>query len=126
MGSDMYMAEQSYRPGPRKVYWDKSKLVIEQDYFPDGYREVYRGSADTKEGQAILKAWGVQIPPKPNTMVKYKATFTMEVEGTQTLFLNTTQYKTAADVKAALLSAAAESYDRSPQNFKNVKVEVVP
>lgn len=125
MGSDMYLASQSYRPGPRKVYWDKSKLVIEQDYFPDGYQEVYRGSAESKEGQAILKAFGVKIPPKPNTMVKYKATFTMMVEGQQTLSLNTTYYDTDEKVKAALLAAAAESYDRSPQNFKNVRVEVV-
>jgi hypothetical protein len=125
MGSDMYMAQQSYRPGPRKVYWDKGDLVIEQDYFPDGYTEVYRGSADSTEGQAILKAFGVKIPPKPNTLVSYRLDFEYLASGSVGLQLNTTYYPTHDEVLQALKDAAAERYSIEPRAIRSPKVKVI-
>lgn len=125
MGSDMYMASQSYRPGPRRVRWEGGKLVIEQDYFPDGYTEVYRGSAETKEGKSILKALGVKIPPKPNTMVKYRLDFDFTKEGSKVLTLNTTHFKTPEEVEKALVLAASDDYDIDTVTMKHRRVTVL-
>ena len=66
MGSDLYMEERNFRPGPPRVSWvDRETILVETEVFYHGYREFYRGPL-TVEVERILKAIGIgSIPPLP-------------------------------------------------------------
>ena len=62
MGSDMYLAAQSFRPRPIRASWlAPDTLQVENDLFPTGYEVAYTGPA-TPEVRRLLRGLGVRIP----------------------------------------------------------------
>lgn len=65
MGSDLYMEQQSFRPGPPRISWvDRSTILVETEVFYTGYREFYQGPL-TAEVKKILDNMGIVVPPVP-------------------------------------------------------------
>lgn len=66
MGSDLYLEQRSFRPGPPRVSWvDRKTILVETEVFYHGYREFYRGPL-TPEIKQVLTSLGIKdIPPLP-------------------------------------------------------------
>ena len=67
MGSDMYMAAQSFRPRPKRFRWEGEEFVIQVDTFPGDYHEYWRGVIDSESTADLVKTvTGTSIiPSKP-------------------------------------------------------------
>lgn len=75
MGSDLYMAERSFRPGPPRVTWvSETEISVEREHFMNGYSEFYRGPA-TKEIMKMLKGMGITVPDNDFAMAESFITF---------------------------------------------------
>jgi hypothetical protein len=62
MGSDMYLAEQSFRPrAPRVTRIDDIRILVERDVFARGWVKAYEGRA-TPEVLRLLRGLGCTIP----------------------------------------------------------------
>lgn len=66
MGSDLYMAERSFRPRPPRFRWEGEEFVVETDHFMSGYTEYFRVPVTTDVERSLLsKVIHCDVPPKP-------------------------------------------------------------
>lgn len=114
MGSDLHMAQESFRPRPNKVSWiDEDTIKIEQDRFYTGYVTIYKGKV-TPEIKTLLSGMGIRLPEKPT-----KRTHTYEFLVTVTEFSDEGTYNFELAMEAMQDAASGLSTDEA------CKVQVV-
>lgn len=73
MGSDLFMAEQQFRPRPNRAAWefvnDKLELVIYKDVFYHGWQMVWHGIPN-EHNKDLIKVFVKDIPEKPEVISK--------------------------------------------------------